>query len=125
MLWYLSKVRRRHADVPFQSVLPSDSEAAGMKWTEVNRSNFRLPTLATKLSAARNAVYDGIGFQVIRGLQIEKYDPEERAIVFLGLSSYIAADRGVQDRRGTMLSVSYPSFQYGGVTDRVPRACHG
>ena len=49
-------------------------------------------------------MYDGIGHMIIRGFKVRKFSSQDRAIVFLGLSSYIAEERGPQDRKGPMLS---------------------
>jgi hypothetical protein len=63
-----------------------------------------LPALGHSLKNIQETVHNGFGFSIIRGLDIRKYDPNDRAVVFLALSSYIAEHRGPQDRRGTMLS---------------------
>lgn len=47
---------------------------------------------------------------ILRGLDVEKYTPEDLLVVFLGVSSYIAEQRGVQDRLSTMLSEDALSF---------------
>lgn len=52
----------------------------------------------------RDIVYAGIGFAILRGLDLRQFNYEERAIVFLGISSYIGDERGPQDRYGTMMS---------------------
>lgn len=70
----------------------------------VTKRTFPLPKLCSTLLAIRNEVYTGIGFALLRGLRLNAYDPTERVVVFLGLSSYIAEERGPQDRYGTMLS---------------------
>lgn len=65
---------------------------------------FPLPTLGAVLLQIRNQVCTGIGFTVVRGLDLGEFDHEARAIVFLGLSSYIGEERGPQDFLGTMIS---------------------
>jgi hypothetical protein len=71
----------------------------------VTKATFPLLELGTKLRRVRDVLYDGIGFKVLRGLEVDKYDTEDRAILFLGLARHIAEDCGAQDRRGTMMSM--------------------
>lgn len=71
----------------------------------MTKNTFPLPSLGIVLSRIQNQVYAGRGFAVVRGLQIDSYDARERAVVFLGISSYIAEERGAQDRFGTMISM--------------------
>lgn len=40
----------------------------------------------------------------IRGLDVNKYTPADLVVVFLGISSYIAEKRGLQDRDCNMIS---------------------
>jgi hypothetical protein len=78
--------------------------AQRLHFEHVARSNFPLTRLGCTLKGIRDTGYNGFGFTILRGLDVNKFSHEDRAIVFLGLSSYIAEDRGAQDRRGTMLS---------------------
>ena len=71
----------------------------------MTKSTFPLPGLGVKLESTRKALHHGIGFQVVRGLEVDKYSAEDIATVFLGLSRYIGADCGSQDREGTMMSM--------------------
>ena len=66
-----------------------------------------------------------MGLIVLRGLVLKEYKPDDRIIIFLGLSSYVAAERGPQDLRGTMLSKFGSCNQGIQRTDRVYRAHHG
>ena len=79
----------------------SDQELEG---DEVCRANFPLPSLAPRLAQACEEVYNGIGAVIIRGLDVDVYTPADLTVIFLGISSYIAEERGIQDRLGTMLS---------------------
>jgi len=71
---------------------------------DITRSTFYLPTLRTKLEAISTAVHDGQGFFVLRGWQPDKFSQFENALVFVGISSYIAEKRGRQNQRGMILS---------------------
>lgn len=66
-------------------------------------SNFPLPTLGPKLLALSHDVHSGKGFCVIRGLNPAAYTVEDLTLVYLGVQSYIAEQRGRQDKRGNML----------------------
>lgn len=66
-------------------------------------SNFPLPTLGPKLRELSHDVHSGKGFCVIRGLNPAAYSVEDLTLVYLGVQSYIAEQRGRQDKRGNML----------------------
>ncbi|KAK3328839.1 hypothetical protein B0H66DRAFT_526239 [Apodospora peruviana] len=64
---------------------------------------FPLATLAAKLEALSTEVHHGKGFAVIRGIDPASYSVEDINLVYLGIQSYIAEQRGRQDKRGNML----------------------
>lgn len=66
-------------------------------------ANFPLPTLGPKLLELSRDVHTGKGFCVIRGLNPAAYTVEDLTLVYLGVQSYIAEQRGRQDKRGNML----------------------
>jgi hypothetical protein len=74
----------------------------GLDGHEVNRQNFPLPTMQERLHAYCLELHRGRGFFSIRGLDPNDYSPEDNAILFLGISSYIAERRGKQDIQGNM-----------------------
>lgn len=80
-------------------------EGLGLYGTEVNRNNFPLPSLLKRLDLIAQNVHRGRGFAIIRGLDPKEYSPEDNAIVFLGISSYIGEKRGMQDGDGNMLGM--------------------
>jgi hypothetical protein len=69
----------------------------------VEPSNFPLPTLAPKLEELSRDVHNGRGFCVIRGIDPASYAVEDLTLAYLGVQSYIAEQRGRQDKRGNML----------------------
>ncbi|KAK4214199.1 hypothetical protein QBC37DRAFT_157955 [Rhypophila decipiens] len=75
----------------------------GLFGSEVSQDTFPLPTLGPKLLQAAVDVHRGKGFAIIRGLKPDTFTPEENALIFLGLSSYIGPERGRQDEEGNML----------------------
>ncbi|KAL6400098.1 TfdA family Taurine catabolism dioxygenase TauD [Ilyonectria robusta] len=56
-----------------------------------------------QLRILRHDIYNGKGFGVIRGLCPQRYSVEDLTILYLGLQSYIANQRGRQDEKGNML----------------------
>lgn len=79
---------------------------------EVSRDNFPLPRLSRRLRACTETLHLGRGFSVIRGLDATRYTVEDSVVIFLGLASYIAEKRGLQDRKGNMLSHVTESKQW-------------
>lgn len=75
----------------------------GLYGSEVSPSTFPLPTLGRKLLRLASDLHCGKGFAAIRGLNPGNFSAEDNVIVFLGISSYIGAQRGRQDEEGNML----------------------
>lgn len=48
----------------------------------------------------------GKGFFVISGLDTDKYSAADLTSIYLGLANYIGDKRGIQNRRGEVLSKS-------------------
>ncbi|OIW35382.1 Clavaminate synthase-like protein [Coniochaeta ligniaria NRRL 30616] len=70
---------------------------------ELGPASFPLPTLAAKFRGLSRDVYDGKGFCVVRGIDPNVYAVEDLTLVYLGIQSHIADQRGRQDKRGNML----------------------
>lgn len=72
----------------------------------INQTSFPLPsTIRIKLEQARDALFDGQGFVVVRlGSNLKNYTEQEKVILFLGIACYIGDEIGVQDKRGNALS---------------------
>jgi len=67
-------------------------------------ANFPLPNLRHRLEDIRDDVYDGRGFAILRGLDVDSYSPVDLGIVSFGITSYVAEIRGKQDRNGEIIS---------------------
>ncbi|KAI1484381.1 hypothetical protein F5X96DRAFT_693150 [Biscogniauxia mediterranea] len=78
-------------------------KALGKKGSDVTQSAFPLPHLAGKLAEIRENIYNGRGFSTIRGLDVDKYSPDDLVIVYLGITSYIGETRGKQNQEGVMM----------------------
>jgi len=73
----------------------------------VSRDNFPLPTVGTKLDKASHDIHNGRGFGLIRGVKPGRFSVEDMTLVYLGVSAYIADQRGRQDSKGNMLGTLY------------------
>ncbi|KAL6920942.1 hypothetical protein FSHL1_004918 [Fusarium sambucinum] len=79
-------------------------KALGLDGDKVSADNFPLPNLSRRLRASAETLHLGKGFVVIRGIDGAKYTNEDSVTIFLGVASYIGDKRGLQDRKGNMLS---------------------
>ncbi|KAK4183083.1 hypothetical protein QBC35DRAFT_130317 [Podospora australis] len=70
---------------------------------DVNQHTFPLPNLGARLNEASDIVHNGRGFVVLRGLQPDKYNSLDNILLYLGITSYIAETRGMQDFDGRMI----------------------
>ncbi|KAK3954269.1 hypothetical protein QBC32DRAFT_232702 [Pseudoneurospora amorphoporcata] len=70
---------------------------------DVSESTFPLPTLGPKLSEISDIIHTGRGFVVLRGLEPDKYSSTDNILLYLGVTSYIAETRGMQDFDGRMI----------------------
>lgn len=78
-------------------------EGLELDGSDLSPGNFPLPTLAAELGRLSRDVYEGRGFCVIRGIDPKMYAVEDLTLVYLGIQSHIADQRGRQDKRGNML----------------------
>ncbi|KAK0727492.1 hypothetical protein B0T26DRAFT_639563 [Lasiosphaeria miniovina] len=76
----------------------------GLNQDSVNPDTFPLPTLEAQLEQACHDIHQGPGFAIIRGLDPNSYTAEENVTIFLAVASHIADMRGVQDKRGNMIT---------------------
>jgi hypothetical protein len=76
----------------------------GFDGDAVGKSNFPLPTLGPKLEQACHDVHGGTGFAIVRGLDPARHTAEDNLTTFLAVADYIGDVKGVQDRRGSMIS---------------------
>jgi hypothetical protein len=70
----------------------------------VTRATFPLPALQARLAEASLDVHQGRGFAIVRGLDPRKYADEDNVTIFLAIASHIGEQRGLQDKKGSMLS---------------------
>ncbi|KAK9842564.1 hypothetical protein WJX81_006293 [Elliptochloris bilobata] len=61
---------------------------AGRDLKEVTQADFPLPTLGAKLTAMREEVRTGRGFQLIRGVPVERYTRAQAMAAYWGIGTY-------------------------------------
>ena len=77
-------------------------QASGRAIGQLSAVTFPLPLLAPKLEALRNILQHGIGFRLIRGLPVDRYDIETAAVIYCGLGAHLGSARS-QNARGHIL----------------------
>ncbi|KHN97279.1 Taurine catabolism dioxygenase TauD/TfdA [Metarhizium album ARSEF 1941] len=70
---------------------------------EVSKENFPLPRLGERLEKCSEVLHKGTGFFVMKGIDMSRYTVEDSVVIYLGMASYIADQRGIQDREGNVL----------------------
>ncbi|OAA73244.1 TfdA family oxidoreductase [Cordyceps fumosorosea ARSEF 2679] len=75
----------------------------GLAGDLVSKSNFPLQKLSKKLEAMQHHVYNGRGFALLRGFEVDKYSVEDFTTIFLGVQCHIGNKFGRQDDNGNML----------------------
>jgi hypothetical protein len=70
---------------------------------QVNKDTFPLPSLGARLEKVSEIIHEGRGFVILRGLQPDKYSNLDNILLYLGVTSYIAETRGMQDFDGRMI----------------------
>jgi hypothetical protein len=68
----------------------------------LSASDFPLPSFGDDLRAMRHELLDGRGFVLVRGLDVGRYSPLERAAMFLGIGAHLGSARS-QNAKGHVL----------------------
>jgi Taurine catabolism dioxygenase TauD, TfdA family len=63
-------------------------KAVGLQPQQAKRADFPLPSIAADLARLGQAIEDGRGFQVIRGIPVHRYSYEELRLLYWGLGLY-------------------------------------
>lgn len=69
---------------------------------EITKEQFPLPTFGAHLANLKQTLIDGIGFEVIRGLPVEKFSQEFAATIFCGVGAHLGSTRS-QNAMGHIL----------------------
>ena len=70
--------------------------------SEIVPDAFPLPELGPKLTQLRETLLHGIGFQMLRGIPVERYDMRMAAAIFCGIGGYLGKARS-QNAKGHLL----------------------
>lgn len=76
--------------------------ALGRDVGEITKQAFPLGPFAGRLAALREKLVHGIGFELLRGLPVERYGPEMTAAIFCGVGAHLGAARS-QNAAGHIL----------------------
>ena len=108
--WAEAQVRQRDdwncrldaADVVAIEAATRSTRIQGLAIQEIERDDFPLGPLTTKLGALRAQIRSGLGFGYIKGLPVERYDRETLIRMYWGLSRHIG-DPVTQNRNGHLV----------------------
>lgn len=81
----------------------AESSDLGLDFRRITAENFPLPGLGPRLKDVAVNIHAGTGFNLIRGLDPARYSVEDFMIMYMGITSHIGSQRGVQNRRGDMI----------------------
>ncbi len=76
--------------------------AGGKKIADLTKDSFPLPRLGAHLDDLKTKLLHGLGFEVIRGLPVEKYSQEFAATIFCGVGAHLGSARS-QNAAGHIL----------------------
>src|SRR5215216_711967 len=91
--------RLAEADVAEIDAAVRATRQRGLGIQEIERDDFPLDRLTTRLGALRAQIRSGLGFGYIKGLPVERYDRETLIRIYWGLSRHIG-DPITQNRNG-------------------------
>lgn len=82
--------------------------------SSLSATTFELPVLfSQRLRGLSDQLYNGVGFQIIHGLDSSKYTSKQQIIVYAGVSAHICPQRGFVDVKGTGVLAHIVNFQAG------------
>src|SRR5437762_11008194 len=82
------------------------AKATGKSLAAVQREDFPLTVMRTRLQQTRAELSDGRGFVVVRGLPVERYGDDDVGLIFWGLGRYMGAPL-YQNPQGEILGHVY------------------
>jgi len=65
--------------------------ATGRDIGQITQADFPLPVLGGRLQGLRETLTSGRGFEVLRGLPVDRYDQETAATIFCGLGAHLGS----------------------------------
>lgn len=88
---------------------------SGRPLDDLTRSDFPLPTLASKLSAVERELAEGRGFVLLRGIPRDRYSEQELATMFWGVGTHLGigvSQSAEGDRMGHVFDRGLPTERY-------------
>ncbi len=82
------------------------AKSCGVPMLHLTRRDFPLERMAETLAGMASAIRDGIGFSVVRGLDISSYSDDDVGLIFWGLGLYLGNPLG-QNPKGDLLGHVY------------------
>jgi hypothetical protein len=78
------------------------AKGRGLRVPAVRREDFRVPRVARKLERVREALEDGCGFALVRGLPVLRYAKADSALIYWGIGAQLGPGFA-QNAQGDML----------------------
>lgn len=95
-----------------------------LELSQVKKTTFPLPRLGKILGDLSLKIHTGRGFLVLKGFDPNAFTREDNVILYLGISSYIAEQRGRQSHDGSLISRSPPLRSSISDIDLLPITAH-
>ncbi|GJC77409.1 taurine hydroxylase-like protein SAT17 [Colletotrichum liriopes] len=89
-------------------------EAKYQDLSEITAATFELPVeFSQRLRKLSDHLYNGVGFQIIHGLDPSKYDAKQKITVYAGVSAHVCPQRGFIDvvAKGVVGKPSFDALQ--------------
>ena len=97
------------------------AQGSGVPMLHMQQRDFPLGAMAARLAALAHEIRDGLGFSIVRGLDIKDYSDDEVGLIFWGLGLYLGNPLG-QNTRGDLLGHVYDQGRsYGNIDVRGTR----
>jgi len=91
-----------HEDIAEIEAAITAAKTSGKEARNLLAADFPLPTLASRIREWRDAVGEGVGFQVVRGVPVERWSQEEAELFFWCLGLHLGRPGG-QNPQGDLL----------------------
>ncbi|KAF8853561.1 Clavaminate synthase-like protein [Acephala macrosclerotiorum] len=75
-----------------------------LELSQVKKTSFPLPRFGKILEDLSSKLHNGRGFFILKGLDPKEFTREDNVILYLGISSYIAEQRGRQSHDGSLIT---------------------
>ena len=90
------------ADIAELDTALASARARGMGIPNFDLRHFVIPSVAQKLARVRDALENGLGFSLIRGLPVSRYSKADASLIFWGIGAHLGP-AFAQNAQGDML----------------------